>query len=609
MKGASCDNGTFECEFDAGANLNAGYRIKVTKGNFKDDDVVPACPTGDQPTLNCVWDTEDCVTLKLSGAGPVQIFVFDDDDNPVPRQFTASTADPYCIELAYPNVLSDYTIVASGTGGTVSCEVPARPVCNEDFSNKNESVMASAFVPLNNGFEVIATGIGAGGAATATDGLGYWVPGEDLHGATTSPATGDFSFAFAGFRELVCILDPGASSNLVAFPHISFYEVPDSANCPTCFDNPVCASGVGSALLSSVIGYPSSCFVLLPVPSAFTPSILPSAGFDVLVPGVGSSLQIIAALNGVSFPIPSCVASGVGCFVTQFHWQPSVLSLTDDLGGLWSYRQNSPYGNQYWGLSNDEVNVWKSNTWVLLGDQSAVLILPANADYAAHLLTTGATTTAALAPAGNNGSANPYYAGPLPNGMGLDPNQGFDVGRGARAIALSGSGGAKGPLGFGNQDPANNPQVVSPTLGFLTWDASTQWGSTRIVMASLDVEGLSCLPTNTLFPDITKAGVRLPVNGAGFTSFPSVNTLFGPLFLHETASGFPDPDGLPAGSFGLPTVAGHTNHIPVGPTPSVCVGVPVNITYGSVGLTPGGKLDLQQEFGAVSGSHELFLMP
>jgi len=499
---------------------------------------------------------------------------------------------------------------------------------------------------LSNGFDVVIAGIGAGTfsdpdgspgtgdeiVATAADGLGYWVPGEDLSAATVAPFFGTFGYRIVGWREFQCLLTPGANTTgaglVINYPHISFYEhnSPNS-NCPTCFDNPFCTTAAPGALLPSAGDpFPSSCFTLSGVPTAFGPSSL-----AVLLPSTALGLSanpiyILAAANNTYLDIPD---PSIGfCWTVEFGWAPSALPLQDNIEGLWTYRQNSPDGNQYWGISNDETNVWASNTWTLLTDLGlggqVVLTHPANQDYVAHLQARDAVTRAALAPTGFNGVGNTFYAGPIPNGAGaplgpFDPNGGFDIGRGAHAIALSGTGGAAGPLGAGNQALTNNPPTSAglganvTTLGFSTFDnfgnaAAAPVG--RAMFASIDLDGLNCVPSGTLVPDITKGIVRVPFNAGGFVTFgPAIQFLFQGLFGHSTASGYFDPDfGPTPPGFSVPLAGGHSIHLATSAQVGACAGVPLNLTYGSVGLKTNGKLDFQNANGSTSGRKELFLM-
>jgi len=500
----------------------------------------------------------------------------------------------------------------------------------------------SSFHVLSNGFDVVVAGVGAGtfsdpdGVPGSGDelvagpdgGLGYWVPGEDLSGATVTAAFGTFGYRIAGWREQVCVLTAGLNTTgagvVIGYPHVSFHEhVSANANCPTCFTNPLCSTAAPGALLPSSQGYPGPCFALSGVPSAFGPSSLVVLVPDTTLGLSTNPIYVLAAANDTYLDIPD--ASLGLCWIVEFGWAPSALPLQDGIEGLWTYRRNAPDGNQYWGLSNDEVGLWNSCTWSLLTDLGAggqiVLTHPANQDYTSHLVSRDATTSAALAPAGFHGTANPFYDGPIPNGQaapgsGLDANQGFDVGRGARAIALSGTGGAAGPLGTGNQALVNNPPnslgvgANLTTLGFSSYDDPPRGtGSARLVVCSIDLEGSLCVPTGSLVPDLTRGPVRIPFNAAGFVSFgPAVNATCGVLFGHETAPGYPDPDvGLPPPPGSL-LVGGHSVHVPTSPQAGACAGMPVNLTYGSVPLAPDGKLDVLGAFGTTSGRRELFLM-
>ena len=75
-------------------------------------------------------------------------------------------------------------------------------------------------------------------------------------------------------------------------------------------------------------------------------------------------------------------------------------------------------------------------------------------------------------------------------GVVMNPNGGFDVGRGNSAVSFAGHAGVPNPAtGVGNQDPSLGPGSV-PTLGFATWDNGGDFnGSVRLVWISIDTIG------------------------------------------------------------------------------------------------------------------------
>lgn len=477
---------------------------------------------------------------------------------------------------------------------------------------------------LHNGFDAVFVGIGAGTdglMATRHDGLGYWIPGEDLRGACVSAQTGTFAWRMAASRETACLYTPGLDTTgqglVLQLPLLTLMEVQGSPNCPSCFTNPYCETADPDAFLGEAKGYPSGCFAIAELPSAHASSCF------VLVPNAmdASNLTVIATATDFVCDLPD--ASLGFCWIAEFTWVPSV-ALTDGIEGLWSYRKNSPDLNQYWGFSDDEVNLWNSNTVAVTDRLGTLVTFPASVDYAAHVAGRDAETSAALAPAGRHGTDNTFYDGPIPNGTGLDLNQGFDVGRGAHAISLQGHGGASDAANAfpSNQAIGNNtPQAVLPTLGFASWDNSkAPLGQMRVMFVSVDFDGFFCNDPFTLCPAPVKNGKRLPIL-VGTCYVPSA--ALSQLFVHTTAPGWPDPDGIDLGGGGhgaqqartspcfepVDSIGGHSTHVPVNNVPvAVCFGVPLNLTYGSIPLKPNNTLDFTGTYGALSGMRELFLM-
>jgi hypothetical protein len=238
-------------------------------------------------------------------------------------------------------------------------------------------------------------------------------------------------------------------------------------------------------------------------------------------------------------------------------------------------------------------------------------------DYALLSTSRDPQTHATLAPRAAEGSG-PYYS-QTENvgdefGNSINPNGGFDVGRGSVALSARGLAGVPNPYThLGNQDPRNAPGTVS-TLGFMTWDNGGDLdGSVRLTWLAIDFLGLAGTdpatdPGVTVFggalrvPTVS-AGLILPVTIFGFQQFGHVTA--------TAASGWPDPHGFSSGAFGTTAIAGASNQIPISPLPVPCLGVALNITYGSSGRldtmgTP-GPITWNPSIAAPSGTKQLFL--
>jgi hypothetical protein len=335
--------------------------------------------------------------------------------------------------------------------------------------------------------------------------------------------------------------------------------------------------------------------------------LLPNNG---LVPSsAGGSAALIGAASNAALGINS---SGF-CWGVQFNWIPTALGLTDDIDGLWHYVINGSGNNQYWGFSDDELNLWQSNSIATSGGLSVVQPFLANADYSMHLAMVEPVTQASLAPRGLH-QAGAYHAQTqnVSNEFGvvLHPNGGFDIGRGSSAISFSGLAGVPNPVtGLGNQNPVSNPTSVN-TLGFATWDTGGDHnGSVRLTWVSIDILGLQGLDP-ALDPGITKFGglIRLPVVSAGLLQ-PLTKLCFG-LFGHVTRLGWNDPDGLQGFIFPI-LIGGASWQVPTGLQPAACLGTKVNLTYGTTGrkgsLGSPGALTFDPSIADTSGSKELYL--
>src|SRR5262245_14681919 len=456
---------------------------------------------------------------------------------------------------------------------------------------------------LTNGSDALFFGIGAGGTQTAADGIGTYIAGEDLRGSHLT-ALADFGYRMPSFTEEACVLKPPLAGPLaVKFPLITFTELDGlNGNAPAIFTNPACTVPSFPLGTSGFIAYgtgpgSSASFVLALLPSGVgLPSatiFLPNNG---LVPsGSGGTATLLAAATGVSIPIGS---TGF-CWQVKFTWLPSALPTSDDIDGLWHWASTSPDNNQYWAFSDNEQNIWQSQTVVSDAGQTALLAFFANDDYALQITSSEPDTVATLAPRPGDDFATTTVNVSNELGVVVNPNGGFDAGRGSAAISFSGKAGVPNPAtGLGNQDPTAGPGTVG-TLGFATWDNGGDGdGSVRLVWLSFDFLGaVGGNPATD--PGITKqAGtIRVPVVSAGLLQ-PLTSLGFG-LFGHVTRPGF--PFGIGAASWQLPT----------GPQPAACTGIAVNITYGSSGrkgvLGAPGKLTFNPDIADTSGTRQLFL--
>jgi hypothetical protein len=480
---------------------------------------------------------------------------------------------------------------------------------------------------LGNGLDVIYGGIGAGGAQTKADGIGTWVAGEDMRGSHIT-TLGEFGYRNIKFREMACpVINPiGGGPLRINFRGLVFIEIDGlNANNQAIFTNPACTNpsfplgasgfipygvGPGSSFSFAVAGLPAGVG-----PTASAAILVPNNG---LVPSSsGGTATIVGAASNVNIPINS---SGF-CWGVQFTWLPSAVPFLDDIDGLWHYAINSDDGNQYWGFTNDEMNLWQSNTVVTDANITAFFQFFASSDYDFLLASVEPNTIATLAPRGVN-LTGPYYTQTenVHNEMGvaLNPNGGFDVGRGSAAISFSGTAGVPNPgTGLGNQNPANNPGTLT-TMGFATWDngpGAGAVGSVRLTWISIDFLGFA-RANPALDPGVTKFGgqIRVPVVSAGLLQ-PITSALF-PVFGHvakDTPSGiWPDPDGFGGvAPFNVHAVAGASWQLPTGLQPGACTGTKVNLTYGTSGRTgvlgAPGSLTWDPSIADTSGTKELYL--
>jgi hypothetical protein len=467
---------------------------------------------------------------------------------------------------------------------------------------------------LTNGPDAILVGVGAGGGQTANDGLGTWIAGEDLKGSHMT-YLGDFGFRMPRFHEAVCLVGPQPIGGyVVKFPALAFLEFDGlNGNAPPIFTNPACTVPSFPLGASGIIPYgtgpaSSASFLLgtllIPSGSPGTTILLPENG---LIGGAGGTVQVVGAITDFTLS----VATFAACYDVSFTWLPSALPLADDIDGLWHYVTNSPDGNQYWLMSTDEMNIWQSYSVLLDQGGTTTVGFTPNVDYALVIGSRDPTTIATLAPRGLNLSG--AYYGQTANvgdefGASINPNLGFDAGRGSSAISFSGLAGVPNPnTNVGNQDPSASPGTVT-TLGFATMDnGGDHNGSVRLTWLAIDFLGLAGGNPAT-DPGIVVNGLRVPSVSSGFLQ--PIGSLGFTLFGHVTQFGWPGPHG-PSGGIPGPHIGGASHQIPVGLLPAACIGTAFNITYGSSGrlgnLGAPGALTWNPDIADVSGTRQLFL--
>jgi len=483
---------------------------------------------------------------------------------------------------------------------------------------------------LSNSFDAAYIGIGAGGGQTAVDGILTHIRGENLKGSHQTQL-GDFGYRNPKFRETMCVFNAapgGIAATALRFPAVLFTELAGTGtgaagngNKPLVFTNPKCQSptfpiGASGAVPYGTVPGATANFVLTLTPSGIpgiptsTLSLLPNDALVGTGPNNGTATLIAAA--SASLPI----ASTGFCWAVQFTWNPSALASLDDVDSWEHYLENSADGNQYWGISDDELNIWQSSSVVLDGGATALVGLPANFDYGLTLSTVEPTTKASLAPVGAN-AGGVYYAQTVnvvkENGApAINLNGGFDVGRGSEVLSLSGKKGVANPTTFlGNQDPTAAGKT--PTIGFATWDnGGDHNGSVRLGWLSVDLIALNPNPAKpSTDVGVIKPffGVRVPVVTAGLLQ-GITKTSFGLFGTRTSLVAWPDPDGFAVGAFGVSPIASASNQFPTTGL-TVCpvvVSLPVNITYGTSGRKNGpGGLTFNPAIADVSGMRELFL--
>ena len=467
----------------------------------------------------------------------------------------------------------------------------------------------SNFRIFSNGFDAIYGGVGAGGTSVpGVDGLGVNLNGEDLRGNTLT-SLGDFGYREAGWRESLCVLGAPSAGLALDFPllaTIEFDGVGVFSN-DSVFTFPVCA-GTSFPLGNSggfvPLGGPSAgALVILGLPSgtglpSSTALLAPNEG---LVGGPTSATATLLAVAAASLPI----ASTGFCWVVQFGWAPSALASLDDIDSWYTWRANGRglgFGNQYWGMSNDELGTWQSQTLGSSGGLAGAFLFGANLNYEYYSISVNPTTHAAIAPTGSNGNGTYYAVGAAVANSGGSLNGGFDVGF-HQGISLNGTGGVPNVnTGVSNQDPAGSPTTgLVPSLGFFSYNNSTGASATRWRLTWIQVYnelsfGLD--PAANGDATLSFGDARTPNSISQVPGpFPTPTTLsFFPVFIHSTADQtgvleWTDPSGFPGGQFGVEPNVGASIHLPTLGVTGTCIGLPLGLQYGTSALgSPSGPL-------------------
>ncbi|MFT7465567.1 MAG: hypothetical protein ACI9EF_003936, partial [Pseudohongiellaceae bacterium] len=466
-----------------------------------------------------------------------------------------------------PSTLAQTTFVIAALALASSAPLVAQPFTGADIDqttarrddsgqliyNPVKTESAGNYHVLHNGVEpTLYAGLGVGaGVVPGVDGIGTWIPGEELKG-NCHTSLGDFGYRQVGFRETVAVL-AGPSPLKIKFPYIAWVEF-DGGNghAPIVFDNPTDNNCSVPSLGAITTGYGN-----VPAQPSFVSVTSPGTGDALMIPnedilsGSGTA-TIIAEISNLEIPI-----NDPGYFwEVQIEWI-TPLESANNIDGWYHWATSSPDNNQYFGVSDDELNLWHSYTIPTTFGLAGVQTLPAAMDYGLLMLSADPVTAAALAPVGVNGTG-PYYR----NTAGGSINGGFDLGRGSQMVSLSGiSGVTNGGTGFGNQDPAGAAIGGKvPSLAFVTFDntdydgdgdlvTTPPGGSWRLTWVSIDYDVLLGIsPDQAGSVSVGSAGLcRAPVSiSSSVLAFPQPLTLsFMPLFVHQAAPvAWADPGGL-----------------------------------------------------------------
>jgi hypothetical protein len=474
------------------------------------------------------------------------------------------------------------------------------------------------FHVMSNSFEGIAGGVGSGMtggggvAAPLLDGLGTWLPGEDMQGNIFSALVGDYAYRQVGSFVSACAL-----GFELHFPSVMFIEFDGRDGYrPEIFVEPACL--VGGGLATSVLAYgtppgaSASFFLGVGLSSGLQAAVNPGST-AIMIPNNG----IVPSSNGGTFGAiaatefgPFALGSSGGCWILSYTWLPTALQSLDHIDGWWQWLSNAGNGSQYFGLSVDELNAYTSNSLVTLDSHTGAAAFLANVEYEWHNLVRDPTPHMALAPAGAAGPG-PYYASP--SYAGISVNGGVDIGR-HPAYSSSGAGGSVSGLTspLGTQDPAGAtiPGLV-PTLGFHTWD-NEKFGATTGHATTIwwQTDFAAFLPTGAggLTPDMVAdvgvgPGVRMPITPFPFPGpFQSLSISFLGTWAHfptTSVTAEPDPLGFGGGSFGAPAFWAATFQIPTGAIPVCSIGFPLPFDFGSTGFNVGKGLITDPTVGRV----------
>ena len=481
---------------------------------------------------------------------------------------------------------------------------------------------------LANDLDVAYIGVGAGGSQTTDDGIMTWVPPEELRGSHRDNIEGDYAYKQISWRESMCVFGfGGAATGNLQFPLIALIELDDASGIHTGyapdvfvqFEDTTCAiTGLGGSAGFIPFGAPTSSsasFVLAGLPSACGTGAVLLPNENIANSG-GGFATILACATGTNLSITS---TGF-CWGVQFTWLPSAVPSIADINNGWvHYLRNGQDGNQYWGMSNDELNIWSSNTVNTDTGLTAVLGFLANSEYNLLMASVDGVSHVAQQPAGVNAGGSYYFQTEgftdVFSNPAFNPNLGFDLGMGSRITSLDGFAGVTNLVsGFGNQDPLNvggvNPNgggFMLPSFGLWTFSNGGGLGRKMATWISINFDDLFLLTPDVSF-DITVLGDTVRVPSAAYAANPAfpqpvTNNLQG-LFSFEVdacPSGCPDPGGFASGAFGVPAIQGGSIQLPtLGVTPlcapsALGFGLPLHIgssqLKGAVGSSSPGGFD------------------
>ncbi len=446
---------------------------------------------------------------------------------------------------------------------------------------------------LSNGMDVTYVGIGGGAGQTGgVDGIGSWVDGNDLRGNHLTNL-GEFGYRQTSFWTSACVLGAPPAIGL-DYPAIAFFEYAGgNNNLQNVFVRPGCSPGGVPLGVTSAGALPyglapgtSTSFLITGFPDldgvpTTLKFLLPNDG---LPPTSSFSSTTIIAAGAASLPISS---TGF-CWDVEFTWLPTTLASLDHIDGWWFWQTNSIHDNQYWAMSNDELNTYTSNTVALIQGGTALATFFSGTELVWHSTTSAPSLNVALNPAGFQGNGS--YDSALSTSA-INPNGGWDVGRNG-GVSLSGLGGVVNPnTGLAAQNPAGSPFGGVPTLGYMSWDNEPTVPGLRTVWHQIDWGGvLGTHPASPMLPDalVGPPGTRLPISItsgliAGSVWPQAVTAGQWSLMLHTAIQGHaePNPVGYPA----IFDQWASTNQLPISGVAPVCIiGLPLVIDAGSTGV-------------------------